>query len=240
MGGIVIAVHGEPKVGKTWFAASGPKPVLLIDAEAGGTEYVPGRKVAWDYRNYAPPAADGSWDAAIATIRSTADFDAVMAHQGRGWPFRSVSLDSLSELQVRARRELAPTGDMDMQLWGKLLARMESIVHRLRDLTILDEMCESVTMVCGTRMDDQGKMQPGLQGASARMVAYAVDLMLYLYLSPSQTELGAVDRLGLTAPKPHAAAGNRLGGALPELVLDPDISAIVAALNSGNDHGGQT
>ncbi len=233
MAGIVTAVHGEPKVGKTWFGASGPRPVLLIDAEAGGTQYIPLRKVEWDYRNYAPPADDGTWDAAIATVRSLSDFDAVMAHQAAGWPFRSVSLDSLSELQARARREICPSGDMKMELWGKLLAQMEVVVGKLRDLTVLDDECEAVTIVCGTRMDEHGCMRPGVQGASARMLAYAVDLLLYLYLSPSQQELGAVDRLGLTAPKPHAQAGNRLGGALPDVILDPDISAIVGALKPG-------
>jgi hypothetical protein len=56
-----ILVHADTKTGKSTFAATCPKPMLLLDAEAA-YRFLPGTKVFWNPMTDAPPQYDGTWE----------------------------------------------------------------------------------------------------------------------------------------------------------------------------------
>ena len=51
-------------------------------------------------------------------------------------PFKSVIVDSISELQVKAIEQIAGREQMQMQTWGELLRTLTGLMRDLRDLTM--------------------------------------------------------------------------------------------------------
>ena len=227
--GITTLIHGAPKVGKTWLGASAPAPVLILDAESGGAEFISRPKVHWDWQAGPPPAPDGTWEVTIATVTTADDIARILAYTRNDWPYRSVVMDSITAIQARIRQQLAPSGAMEIADWGRLLAAVERLVRHLCDLPLYVPMTEAVIMIAGSKMDDHGKWIPLIQGASREVVEYAVDLLAWL------TVTDAGERRLLTRPKAHAAAGNRLGGLLPEVLTDPDLTDVITTLTGGKN-----
>ncbi len=96
-----VLVYGSSKVGKSWLAASGPPPVLILDAE-GGTRFLPFKKIQWTNTMSEPPEYDGSWEVCVVYVRDFSTLDNVYTwlHSGKH-PFRTVVIDSISEAQQR-------------------------------------------------------------------------------------------------------------------------------------------
>src|SRR5688500_14859171 len=96
-----LMLHGAAKVGKTHLADSAPKPHLVLDAE-NGNKWTSSKKVYWDPVDQAPPVPDGTWETCVVLVRSCDDLmRAVQWLQSGQHPFRSVTLDSVSEIQQR-------------------------------------------------------------------------------------------------------------------------------------------
>jgi hypothetical protein len=201
-------IHGGAKAGKSEIAASSPPPVLLLDAE-GGSRFLRRRMTLWDPTQYAPPVADGSWDVCVVIVR---DFETV--NRCYTWlasgqhPFKSVVLDSVSEVQQRCIDGQVGTAQMKQADWGDILRMMSDIVRKMRDLTIHPtNPLEAVILVAMTR-DMGGKQKPFVQGALATTLPYYLDVIGYLYTEA--TEAG-IQRKLLVAPHPSYEAGDRTG-----------------------------
>jgi hypothetical protein len=102
-------VYGESKVGKSTFAVTAPYPRLMLDVE-GGHRFLPINVKYWDPLREEPPAADGTWDTCVVNVT---DYDTVLkAYQ---WlqigkhQFKSLIIDSVSELQVKCVDNIAGT-----------------------------------------------------------------------------------------------------------------------------------
>lgn len=218
-----VLVHGHSKVGKTTFANTAPYPRLLLDVEAA-SRFLQCEKVYWDPMTDAPPAADGTWDTCI--VRVTDFTTALKAYE---WlksgkhPFRSVILDSISELQVKAQELVAGRNQMKTQDWGSLLAKMAFFSRDLRDLTVQKNPLEAVVITAMSR-EVEGVLKPYLQGQIASQVPYWFDVTSYLFLDQAQDENGNwhVVRKLLTDKNPQFEAGNRVPG-LPIIIENPTI-----------------
>jgi hypothetical protein len=220
-----ILIHGGAKVGKTTLAETAPGPRLVLDAE-GGSRFTASRKVLWDPTQYAPPVDDGSWDTCVVYVR---DFDTVQrVYQ---WlasgqhPFRSVVLDSISEIQQRCIDALVGTDPMMQQDWGDLLRRMSDLVRKMRDLTIHPtNPLEAVVLIAMTR-EVNGKWKAYMQGQIATTLPYYIDVIGYLF-TEMDTTTGAITRQLLTAPLPSFDAGDRTGR-LPDRIPNPNLSSML-------------
>lgn len=233
---LTLVVHGESKVGKTWLGSTAPKPALILDAEAGGMRFVPGRKVRWNPLVDEPPAADGTWDICVVSIDDVQKIDVVYQWLRSGQhPFRSVVFDSLTEIQSRLKKAIDSSGQLDQQGWGRILTMLEDLVVKFRDLTEAQEQVKAFVVIAGTRMRD-GKFRPFLQGQIANLLAYKLDAEGYLFVS--QGEDGHTHRGLQIANSPTFEVGNRLGGALPDTIWEPDITdmlgTITTAINGTN------
>lgn len=233
-----VLVHAHSKVGKTWFGASTPAPRLILDAE-GGTNWIPGTKVYWDPMVEPPPVtgagrpAPGAdpvwveWDTCITMVREQRTVATAYQWLVLGQHmFRSVTLDSVSEIQKRAKDEIGGAQTQwDQQKWGLLLAQMEELVRNMRDLTTHPtNPVQAVVIVAFTRQVD-GRHVPYVQGALGTSMPYFLDVIGYLF--PQRLEDGSVMRRLLVSPDPMFEAGERVGGRLPPVVDNPNVEQML-------------
>lgn len=223
-----VLVHGSAKAGKSWFGSTTPAPRLILDAE-GGSRFTPGRKIIWNPISERPPECDGSWDTCLVYVH---DFLTVLKafewlNSGQHC-FESVTIDSISEVQQRCVDAIAGTDQMKTQDWGTLLRTVSSVIRQFRDLTTHPRKpLQAVVMIAMTREYD-GKWKPYVQGQLATVLPYYVDLCGYLFVQ--QLEDGTSVRRLLCSPHPQFEAGERVGGALNDVVDNPNIVTMLDAV----------
>jgi hypothetical protein len=228
-GSLSLLVHGGSKTGKTHFADTAPAPRLHLDAE-GGTRFLHSRTIGWDPHQYAPPENDGSWDTCVVYVRRYETMTRVYQWLESGQhPFKSVTLDSISEVQQRCVDELAGTDSMKQQQWGELLRKMSELVRKFRDLTFHPTTpLEAVILVAMSRQID-GRWVPYVQGQLATTLPFYIDVIGYFYVqvvTDNETGHERTVRRMLVSPHPQYEAGDRTGR-LGEVLTAPNMSEIL-------------
>lgn len=227
---ISIIVHAESKQGKSTMASTSPKPLLFLDAEAGH-RFLPGKKTFWDPFTEAPPICDGSWEICVVNLRTYGHMQRAYEWLNSGQHcFRSVAIDSITEVQVRCREQLE-NGQMTIQKWGELLAHMEGLVRGFRDLTEHPtNPLESVIVTSMTEFKD-GKWRPYVQGKLQTKLPYFFDLILFLFIqdvpNTDPTQPSTMVRRALTVGTAQIEAGERVQGRLPIVIDNPRVDTIL-------------
>lgn len=220
-------IHGRSKCGKSTLADTQPTPRLHLDAEGGmGTRFLASRRRVWDPVKSAPPEVDGTWDTCVVHVR---DYESVK--MSYDWlnsgqhPFRSVTLDSISEVQQRAVDSMVGTDQMKTQQWGELLREVSALVRKFRDLANHPtKPLESVLLIAMTSQVD-GIWKPYVQGQLAARLPYYVDVCGYMFVERDSE--GVEHRKLLVSQHPEYEAGERVGGRLGQVVEDPNIDAMI-------------
>lgn len=174
---LTIMVYGESKVGKSSFAVTAPYPRLMLDVE-GGHRFLPIVVKYWDPLREEPPVADGTWDTCVVTVR---DYDTVLKtyqwlQMGRH-QFKSLIIDSISELQVKCMDSIAGNEQMKMQQWGELLRHMGALLRDLRDLTMHPTNALEAVVLTAMARPGEGRSKPYLQGQLAIQAPYFYDIL---------------------------------------------------------------
>jgi hypothetical protein len=221
-------VYGESKVGKSSFAVTAPYPRLMLDVE-GGHRFLPINVKYWDPLTEEPPQADGTWDTVVVQVR---DYDVVIKAfqwlQSGKHQFKSLIIDSISELQVKCMDNIAGTEQMKMQQWGELLRHMGALLRDLRDLTMHPtQPLEAVVLTAMARKGQDGVYRPYLQGQLAIQAPYFYDILGAITVetmpnpdplqSPFQVRRMYVERT------PEYEAGERVQGRLGKIVEQGDL-----------------
>lgn len=230
---VTMLVHGPAGVGKSTFAVSGPAPRLLLDSE-NSSRWVRQKKKRWDPLTEAPPVYDGTWELCVVKMTSWAIAEKVLEWIVSGQhPFRSVSVDSISELQVKAMDDISSGKPMKMQDWGVLLQNMGGFLRTLRD--IIDEGgqgIETMVLVSTSKKDGNGVLKPYLQGQLASQVPYLFDITAYLYVDQlANPQNGALEehRVLFTGTHPEYEAKSRPSG-FPPTLYDPNLETVLQIL----------
>lgn len=239
-----LLVHAGSKVGKSTLAATCPFPICILDAE-GGTKFLAGSAFLaqrlgrpmifkpWDPAG-PPPAYDGTWDAAVVTIRSWNDMALAAQWLVQGQHhFTSLVVDSITEIQRRAKQNLKGTEAMQIQDWGQLLAIMDNVIRGLRDLTIDSYNSIRVAMFIAETRQSDGKWRPYMQGQIGTSLPYWVDVCGYLYVDMEQDTEGQYTvpvRKLLVSPHPLYEAGERVQGLIGPVVSHPDVHYMLEAV----------
>ena len=230
-----MLVHGDSKVGKTTLAATSPPPILVLDAE-GGWKFLPMRMIQWDPITGPPPAYDGTWEVCHVMVRSwdTLGYAFQWLQTGQH-QFRSVVIDSISEIQRRLKENLVGTEALKQQDWGRLLALMDNNIRGFRDLTLHPTnpvMC--IVFIAETRQDQNGKWKPYLQGAISVARPYWMDIVGYLSVVDVMNAAGQYDgskaRRLLIAPNAQYEAGERVQGRLPGTIDNPNVTQMLVTV----------
>jgi hypothetical protein len=225
-----MLLYGLSKSGKSTLSATAPGKKLVLDLEQG-YRFIPGLKfVRWDPVRDAPPEDDGSWDTCLVSVPN---YESVMRvyqwlHSGKH-PFNSVIIDSLSELQVKLMDDITNRGPMQMQAWGEVLRQLTGLTRDMRDLVSHPTRpIQCVIFIAMAKEDNRGKRTPYLQGQSATIIPYIVDICGYLavesypHADPTQGRY-AVRRMYLSNYD-DAMVGQRVGGRLGDIVEQRDLN----------------
>jgi len=171
-------VYGESKVGKSSFAVTAPYPRLMLDVE-GGHRFLPINVKYWNPMSEEPPKADGTWDTCVVVVH---DYDTVLKAyqwlQAGQHQFKSLIIDSISELQVKLFDKVAGTEALKMQQWGEILRHMGSLLRDLRDLTMHPTApLEAIILTAMATPDKEGRYHPYLQGQLKVQAPYFYDIL---------------------------------------------------------------
>lgn len=226
---LTAMVYGESKVGKSTFAVTAPYPRLMLDVE-GGHRFLPIVVKYWDPMREEPPVADGTWDTCVVVVH---EYDTVLKTyqwlQAGKHQFKSLIIDSISELQVKCIDNIAGSEQMKMQQWGELLRHMGGLLRDLRDLTMHPvNPLEAVVLTAMARTGPDGRSRPYLQGQLAIQAPYFYDILGALTVEefPSQDPMQGpykVRRMYVERTSQYEA-GERVQGRLGSIVEQENLS----------------
>lgn len=227
-----LLVHGAAKSGKTTLAMTAPAPRLLFDVEKASRFLRNNKKVKWNPMDgSAPPVYDGTWDTCVVIVN---DFEVVMKAQQ--WlkagkhPFKSVILDSISELQNKAMEDITHRKQAKMQDWGALLQNVGGFARDLRDLTTNPVSPLEAIVITSMSVEENEILKPYLQGGLKAQLPYLYDITGYLFVQPvldESTNAWVDVRRLLTRKHEKYEAGERVQGMLPAYVDYPNIETMI-------------
>lgn len=228
-----MLVHAPSKTGKSTLSWTVPQPALILDAE-GGTKFLRGRKIYWNPLVEGPPTADGSWDICIVKVQLWQTLELANAYlKQHTHGFKSVVLDSITELQRVCKTNLRGTEQMRIQDWGALLTQMDMKIRGIRDLTLLDDSPVICVVFIAESKKTDGKWRPSMQGQISSALPYLVDICGYLFIDNELDEHGqptAQVRRLLINQHDEYEAGERVQGRLPGIVSEPNITDMMATI----------
>ena len=239
---LTILVHAPSKAGKSTLSTTSPAPRLLFDVESA-SRFLPIKRVYWDPATGAPPTADGTWDTCVVQTRSWQQVEQAYRWLEAGHhDFKSVVIDSISELQNRYMEMQAGRSQLTQQQWGEVFRSVAGLIRDMRDLTMHPtKPIECLVMIAMTK-EIGGVYRPYVQGQLATVLPYLLDAVGYLYvdtvnevgLDGETTTTREVRRL-LTRPTPNFEAGERVGGVWPIVIEDPNITTMIADIFDRED-----
>lgn len=175
---LTILAYGESGSGKSTFAVTSPYPRLLLDVEAAH-RFLPINAVYWDPMRENPPVPDGTWDTAVVVVQ---DYNTVLkVHEwlrsGQHY-FKSLIVDSISELQVKLFDQIAGNEQLKMQQWGEVLRKLGNLLRQFRDLTTHPtNPLEAVVLTAMAVQGNDGVYRPYLQGQLKTQAPYFYDIL---------------------------------------------------------------
>ena len=231
-----LLVHGPSKVGKSTLGDTSPAPRLILDAE-GGSRFLASRKTYWNPVEGPPPTYDGTWETCVVIVRDYQSLE--MAHhylETGQHSFKSVVMDSVSEVQQRCIDGIAGINQMRTQDWGDVLRKMSSLVRQFRDLTTHPtNPLTAVILIAMTNHKDD-KWVPYVQGQLYVRLPFYIDMIGYMF--PFAEEDGSISRKLLIASDPGFEAGDRTGLARTQPVItQPNVEQIINDVYAQFDGG---
>lgn len=222
---LTVLIHGASKVGKSTLSVTAPAPRLYLDVESA-SRFLDIKRKHWDPYKEAPPEPDGTWDTCVVQTRDWGVVERVYQWLSSGkHPFKSLIIDSISELQGRFLEKEAGRGQITQQQWGNAYRSVGGLVRDIRDLTMHPtNPIECVVMTAMTKNVD-GKWKPYVQGQLQAVLPYLLDAVVYLWVDNEQDLSGTSIEVRkiLTRPTSEFEAGERVGGAWPAVINDPNL-----------------
>lgn len=179
-------VYGRSGSGKTTFSSSMPKPLLLADVKDRGTDSI--------------SDVDGI---SVLSVKTWADFEDLYWFLSKDTKFKSVVIDTVSQLQdlaileVNSNSKAGGWGTMTKQQWGEVASLLKTWLIRYRDLD------KHVMFIAQDRVfngdeesEDNGidpQMGPRLMPSVASTINAGVDIVAHTFLR-QHTEIQVVNK----------------------------------------------
>lgn len=230
-------IFGNSKAGKSTLSVTGPTPRLLMDVESASRFLSsprlahPIKPIKWNPARQKPPVPDGTWDTAVVATRDWSTVGKAYEWLASGsHPFKSFIIDSISELQNRYIEQTSGRSQATTNQWGDVYRTVGGLVRDIRDLTMHPtNPVECIIMTAMSKHID-GQKRAWCQGQLQTFLPYAMDFTGYLYLDQEVDgltgEVKEVRRL-LTRITREVEAGERVAGAWPAILDNPNISTMI-------------
>lgn len=223
-----MLIYGNTKVGKSTLAATAPYPRLFLDSESAA-RFLPFRSIKWDPLKEDPPTPDGTWDTCVVDCRDYATYLRVEQWLKLGrHQFKSVILDSLSELQVKCLEQIAGRDQVKMQEYGELARKFTGMMRDLRDLTTHPTNPLDAVILTAMTTEKDGMWGPFLTGQSKTVAPYLFDVLGALvveeFANPDPTQPPLKYRRMHIDQHPKYLAGSRVTGQLGPVVEQGDLN----------------
>lgn len=241
-----ILTHGPAGSGKTTLGLTGPKPLVFLDAETA-SRFIPKsyRKITWNpMEDGLAPVYDGSWDICVVKIKNWEVLQKIVSILAtHRHPFRTVVIDSVSEILIKAKQSINGEKQFQIQHWGQLGSKMGSFLRTLRDITadegssieILNIISATKDFNVGTEDKPHMEKRPLLEGSVKDTIQYLYDIIAYIELdevavNPANPGQGMRKQQRIfTGSDPHISSKARPPGIPPEL-FDIDLSTLLAGV----------
>lgn len=225
---LTALIHGPSKVGKSTLAVTAPYPRLLLDVE-NAHRFLPITPKYWNPITEEPPVADGTWDTCVVICRDYATMLSTYGWLQRGGHhFKSLIIDSISELQVKLFENLSGRSQLQMQQWGEVLRSLGGMCRDLRDLTSHPTTPLEAVILTAMSREVNGKFHPYLQGQLAVQVPYFYDILGALaveeYPDPDPMKPNYKVRRLYVESTAKYEAGERVQGRLGTIVEQSDLN----------------
>lgn len=226
---ITVLVYGEAGSGKSSFAVTAPYPRLMLDVETGH-RFLPINVKYWDPFSEAPPVADGTWDTTVVNVRDYSTVNKVYEWLRSGQhQFKSLIIDSISELQVKFFDQIAGDEQIKMQQWGEVLRKMGGLLRNIRDLTTHPtNPLEAVVLTAMAVKGQDGVMRPYLQGQLRIQAPYLYDILgaiaIETFPHPDPTQPPYKVRRMYVERTPEYEAKQRVQGKLGSIVEQGELN----------------
>lgn len=226
---LTVLVHGNSKAGKSTLASTAPYPRLMLDVEHGH-KFLPGVIVKyWDPKTSPPPEADGTWNTVVVPTLTYEDMLSAYQYLKTGQhQFKSLIIDSVSELQVKLIDQVVGPEQVKMQQWGQLLRSMTDMLRGLRDLTMHPTNPLEAVVLTAMSKEVNNKYKPFLQGQAATILPYLYDVVGFLRVeewpNPDPTQPPYKVRRMYVEATDFAEAGERVQGRLGSIVEQSDLN----------------
>jgi AAA domain-containing protein len=247
---LAICLQGEPGTGKSWLGASAPAYRLVLDAE-GGSRFAPGVKTYWNTQKPPPvpgmgyakpgqqdtdqnPLLELDWRTCIVQLNDFAQVKLALDWLESGQhPFRSVIIDSITEMQKRVIDQTSGINQPTQQDWGEVLRVTEDLVRRLRDLQWHPiNPLECIVLIALTHLRDS-KFRPFVKGQLELTLPGFVDVVGYLYVEPDADQ--QLKRKMLIAPLGDFDAKDRthaLTVTYGPVIEDPNLETMLQVIDA--------
>ncbi len=229
-----VAVYGRSGTGKTTFAGTAPKPLLILDVNDRGTISVKDQPETY-----------------VLPIEKWEDFEEAYWYLKSGnHNFKSVAIDTLTQLQDLAVRQVVGGESSDTAIsqraWGAVSALMKTWILNFRDLPAYKIfICQDRITASDDGNDTDPEMitpevGPALSPSVARTLNAAVDVIGQTFIQERLTTVKT--KKGVEKPKvvveycmrvgPHARYLTKIrrakpGTKLPPIVVDPTFDKIL-------------
>jgi phage nucleotide-binding protein len=217
-----ILVYGDPKRGKSWFAASAAEvaelsPVLILDTEGGSSA------IARDWK-----------DVDVIDIKSHAEMDdAVNALITQKHKYKTVVIDTLGVAMDRAEKFFGEKPENRNNKFGKWGDLKEWVTDMTRKLHSSPFLAILVAHAQDEKDDQTGavKTVPMLPGSAKNTLPAIPDIIAYM--TAESDEQGEIHRVMYMQSSDRLVSGNRFG--LPGRLVDPSMKKIIDKINGGSN-----
>lgn len=227
--GLSALIYANPNQGVLPLALTAPYPRLVLDVEKKMRLRTEHTRRWWNPREDAPPVADGTWDTCVVSVLEYEDVTAAFEYLKTGQhQFQSVILDSISELQDKAKYSIAGEKQFQTPDWGELLRKMNFFCKGLRDLVEHPVNPVQAVVITATNTEVKGINRPFLQGSIKDQVPFWFDMVGYLYTDQAVNEANQTytEHYLLTGVNPEYVTGTAINN-LPEIIAAPNIEEIL-------------
>jgi phage nucleotide-binding protein len=216
-----ILVYGDPKRGKSWFAASAAEvaelsPVLILDTEGGSSA------IARDWK-----------DVDVIDIKSHSEMDdAVNALITQKHKYKTVVIDTLGVAMDRAEKFFGEKPENRNNKFGKWGDLKEWVTDMTRKLHSSPFLAILVAHAQDEKDDQTGavKTVPMLPGSAKNTLPAIPDIIAYM--TAESDEQGEIHRVMYMQSSDRLVSGNRFG--LPGRLVDPSMKKIIDKINGGS------